>query len=115
MHLQGIKGTNMDLTEAIKQYVEDKIATMEKLVEDFEPTVEVKVEVGKTSNRQNKGDVFRAEIQMHVPGADFRAEETGENLYAAIDSVKSQMKRQITDYKRKLSDRSQKAVRPGKE
>lgn len=115
MNLLGITGTNMDLTDAIKAYVEERIAAIEKLVGDFEPTVDIKVEVGKTSNHHNKGDVYRAEVQMTVPGTVFRAEETAEDLYEAIDKVKEQIKRQISDYKNKLTDKTQRAIRPGKE
>lgn len=105
----------MDLTDAIKAYVEERISAIEKIVGDFEPTVDMKVEVGKTTNHHNKGEVYRAEMQMTVPGNSFRAEETAEDLYEAIDKVKESMKRQVSDYKNKLSDKSQRAVRPGKE
>jgi len=115
MHLLGIKGTNIDLTDAIKTYINEKIEAFEQLVQDFEPVADLRVEIGKTTNHHNKGEVFRAEMQMHVPGTVIRAEETAEDLYEAIDKVKDQVKRQLNDYKNKLSDKNQRATRPGKE
>lgn len=105
----------MDLTDAIRAYVQEKMDTLAKVTQDFEPAVEMRVEVGKTSNHHAKGPYFRAEMQLSVPGEVFRATEEAEDLYAAIDKVKDQLRRQIKSYKDRLKDRDQRAVRPDKE
>jgi putative sigma-54 modulation protein len=115
MRIISFKGTNMDLTPAIKKYVEEKIEAIEKLCLDFEPAAEVRVEVGKTTTHHSKGPHYRAEMQLSVPGEVLRAEEQDENLYAAIDAVKDQLRRQVKSYKDRLKDRVQRAARPDKE
>lgn len=114
MHITNIKGNNMDLTDAIKDYATKKVEALEKYLQDFDP-IDVSIEVGQTTRGQNKGPIFRAEVNLNVPGALMRAEETAEDLYEAIDKVKDSLQRQITDLKNKLSDKAQRAPRPGKE
>jgi putative sigma-54 modulation protein len=95
-----IKGTNMELTEAIKDYVNEKIGGLEKF---FDNIIEAKVEVGKTSNHHQKGDVFRAEVNLDVPEKYvLRAEAVREDLYMAINEVKDDLQRQIKKYKEKI-------------
>lgn len=114
MHITNIKGTNMDLTEAIKDYATKKVEALQKYLADFDP-IDVTIEVGQTTRGQNKGPIFRAEVNLTIPGTLLRAEETAEDLYAAIDLVKDQLQRQIVDFKNKLSDKTIRATRPGKE
>lgn len=95
-----IKGTNMELTEAIKDYVNEKIGSLEKF---FDNIVEARVEVGKTSNHHQKGDIFRAEVNLDVPEKYvLRAEATREDLYMAINQVKDELQRQVKKYKEKM-------------
>ena len=98
MRITEIKGTNMELTEAIKMYVEEKVMSLEKMCERYSPC-DVAVEVGKTSNHHQKGEIFRAEFNMTIPGASLRAETVKDDLYAAIDVSKDDLKRQLVDRK----------------
>jgi len=104
----------MELTNAIKEYVELKCESLTNLCQEFDPADEMRVEVGKSTKHHSKGPHFRCEMQFHVPGKQLRAVEEAEDLYEAIDKVKNQIKRQLTEYKDRLRDRSQKAKRPGK-
>jgi putative sigma-54 modulation protein len=94
-----IKGTNMELTEAIKDYVNEKIGSMEKF---FDNIIEARVDVGKTTNHHQKGDVFRAEVNLQVPHTLLRAEAEREDLYMAINEVKDEIQRQLKKYKEKM-------------
>ncbi len=105
----------MDLTDAIKSYVEEKLESIEKLCVDFGEAVEIRIEVGKSTRAHAKGPYYRAEFQLSLPGEVLRAEEEQENLYAAIDEVKDQLRRQVKNYKDKLQDRTQRATRPDKD
>lgn len=98
MRITEIKGTNMELTEAIKAYVEEKLMSLEKMCERYVPC-DLAVEVGKTSNHHQKGDIYLAEVTMSIPGETLRAETEKDDLYAAIDQVKDDLKRQIVDRK----------------
>jgi len=94
-----IKGTNMELTEAIKDYVEEKIGSLDKFYDNI---LEARVDVGKTTNHHQKGDVFRAEVNLEVPQKGvLRAEATREDLYMAINQVKDELQRQIKKFKEK--------------
>lgn len=114
MQVLSFKGTKIELTDTIKDYVMDKLGTIASLTKDFDPVAEVRVEVGKTTNHHKKGEIYRCEFHMHVPNKVLRAEETAEDLYEAIDLCRDDLQRQVKKYKGQLQDRSQKAERPGK-
>ena len=98
MRITEIKGTNMELTAAIKDYVERRLSSLERLSEKYSPC-DVMVEVGKTSRHHQKGEVFFAEFNLTIPGAQLRATSTQDDLYAAIDDAKDELKRQLVDRK----------------
>ncbi len=100
MQIDKLKGTNLELTKAIENYVEKKVGAIAKLVKRMEPA-KLSVEVGKPSDHHNKGEVFYAEFSADVNGEKFYASESSESLYAAIDKVQADIKRQIIDWKKK--------------
>ncbi len=85
-----VKGTNLDLTPAIKDYIAKKMDMAVKFLGGREVTF-CEVEVELTTNHHNKGQIFRAEANLQVGGDLLRAEKTGEDLYAAIDLMKDQL------------------------
>lgn len=92
----------MQLTSAIESYIDEKIASIEKFaIPHDEEDLFVEVEVGKTTNHHEHGDVFRAEANVHVRGKDFRATAEKSDLYAAIDAVKDELVRELNSYKGK--------------
>lgn len=91
---------NMELTEAIHSFVREKLSSLEKMCESYSPC-DVSVEVGKTTNGQQKGDIWRAELRMSIPGKTFHVERTTDDLYAAIDLAKDALKQQLSDYKKR--------------
>ena len=99
MHIT-IKATGMDLTDAIREYVEKKIGSLEKFIDPEDSSAHAAVEVEATQH-QKKGDVFRAEVNLHIAGADFRAESTMDDEYAAIDQMKEELSRDLRRHKRK--------------
>ena len=103
MHLD-IKTKDMELTDAIRAYVEEKMAALDAKVARFGTSVTAEVEVGKTSNHHHKGEIYRAEVHVRLPGNTIYAEATDEDLYTAITQAKHEADRQITAYKEKLQD-----------
>jgi len=103
MQIVEIKGTDIDLTDAIKEYIDDKLKAVAKLTEKFEPC-DLRVEVGKTTKGQRKGDIFRCEFNLTLPGVMLRAETIKDDLYAAIDVAVGELRRQVKKYKEKLRD-----------
>lgn len=115
MTISSFKGTNLEITESIRGYVDEKLSAIVKITGDFEPAVEIAVECGKSTNHHNKGPYFRCEMNLTLPGKMLRAEREAEDLYEAIDAVKDELRRQVKDYKTQLIDKKHKVVRPGKE
>lgn len=96
-----IKTTNIDLTEAISSYVDKKYLSLEKLIPGDTTDLPVYVEIGKTTNHHQTGDIFRAEVQFHIKGKDIRAEEERSDLFAAIDDVRDEIDRILSSHKDK--------------
>ncbi|HYC34158.1 MAG TPA: ribosome-associated translation inhibitor RaiA [Candidatus Paceibacterota bacterium] len=95
---QHLKATNIELTDAISDYVEKKIGVLEKIIA---PQLEslAEVEVGKTTNHHNKGDVFRAEVNLTMGDKQLRAVAVENDLYKAIDKVKDGIVREVKNAK----------------
>ena len=96
-----IKATSISLTPAISDYLSRKIDILEKFVDPTDTSVHANVEVGKTTGHHKLGDVYRAEINLHVAGKELRAVAERENLYAAIDAMKDEIAHELTSYKTK--------------
>lgn len=116
-----IKATNLKLTSALRNYVEEKIGGLERFIQGagFEdklskkgkPPVEIWVEIGKTTHHHHKGKVFRAEGQMKIPGKSLRSESIKEDLHLAIDDVRSELQRELKSYMKKRGSRYKKTAR----
>ncbi len=92
-----IKGTNVDLTPSIKQYVEEKIGHLEKFLGKIESA---KVELER-DRHHHTGNVMRAEVMLIVGGKVMRADASSEDMYASIDMVVPKLKEQISKFKDK--------------
>ncbi|MFH1611651.1 MAG: ribosome-associated translation inhibitor RaiA [bacterium] len=107
-----IKGTNLELTPSIYHNIETKIGGLNKFVKRIDPElVEARVEVGKITRGQKRGEIFRAEVNLNLNGQILRAEETGESLTAAIDLVKDEMAKEIKSLKDKQMTRYKRGAR----
>lgn len=98
MRIVEIKGTNMDLTEAITDRLEDKLEKLADLLEGVEPA-DLRADLGKTKEGQNKGKIFRSELNLQLPGNLLRVEEIQEDLYSAIDLSIKDLRRQVIKWK----------------
>lgn len=94
-----IKATNIRLTDEIRSYLAEKINSLEKYLSGR--FVEVRAEVGQIKRGQKQGEIFRAEVNIKSDEDFFRAEQTEENIFAAIDLVKDELKREIYQTKDK--------------
>jgi putative sigma-54 modulation protein len=97
-----IQGKNIEITDALREYVTQKI---EKAVNHYQNlTTEVDVHLSVARNpRINSRQT--AEVTIYVNGAVVRAEESSENLYASIDLVADKIARKLRKYKEKRQDR----------
>lgn len=91
----------MELTSAISDYLSKRLSALDKFVDPTDDSAMCYVEVGKVSHHHKSGDVFRAEINLHLGGKSFRAEAEESDLYAAIDVVKDEMIAELRTHKTK--------------
>lgn len=84
------KATNITLTPEISAYLEKKLAALEKFVAGQEEVI-IDVELGKTTNHHQTGDIFKAEFTLHQRGGTLRAVSETVDLYAAIDQAKDEL------------------------
>ncbi|HUC88956.1 MAG TPA: ribosome-associated translation inhibitor RaiA [Candidatus Paceibacterota bacterium] len=92
-----IKATNMELTGAISDYVNKRLASIEKFAKEHELSGHVEVE--KTTNHHKQGDVFKAEFDINLKGENFFTVSEKDDLYAAIDDAKEEISRMIISQK----------------
>ena len=95
-----LKGTNLELSAAISEYLDKRLLGVEKFLPEGDGFV-ADVELGKTTNHHQAGDIFRAEINIHIGGKSFRAVSEQIDLYSAIDDMKAEITRELGSYKEK--------------
>ncbi|MCK4781905.1 ribosome-associated translation inhibitor RaiA [Candidatus Parcubacteria bacterium] len=108
-----IKATNFKLTPSINEYIGIKIGSLEKFIKAS--PWEVWVEVGKTTHHHHKGQVFRAEVQLKLPGKGLRVESIKDDIHLAIDEVKDELQRKLKQYQEKQITETKKGARIFKE
>lgn len=99
-----LKATNMELTEAIHDYVEKKVTNLGKLLSKMEEEgseVMVNFEVGKSTNHHKSGEFFHTDCSINIKGKKFYASSDKEDLYEAIDDVKDRLFGEISQNKDK--------------
>jgi len=95
-----INFTGIEPTEAIKEYVTEKV---ESLTTFFEGIESADIDVGMKSHHHQKGSVYYAEFKLQIPGRpSLYISKEAEDLYKAIDKVKDHMKVEIEKVKGKM-------------
>jgi putative sigma-54 modulation protein len=94
-----IRSANFDLTPAVDEYIDKKIASLGKFIPN-ESEVICDVEIGKTTEHHRSGDIFKAEVNMDIPGGSqiYAMAEAGD-IYSAIDVVRDEAEREIVSRK----------------
>jgi ribosomal subunit interface protein len=95
-----IKATNITLSEQLSDYINKALSKVSKTV-DSDPTVQCDVEVGRTTNHHQKGEVFMAEIHVVGTGLDAYARTEHEDLNAAITETRDEVMSKIRTMKGK--------------
>lgn len=97
-----IKSSRLELTDALKKYIETKMGMLEKYLGKRVKVINFDVEIEKAVGGQHKGEIFRAEANIQVPQEILRVEKTEKDMYKAIDKVKDHLILVIKKYKDKL-------------
>lgn len=106
-----IQGTGIELTEAIKQYAEEKAQSLEKYFDNIQ---QADIDVGMNSHHHNKGNIYYAEINLSVPGKLVRVVKESEDLYKAIDKVRDHLKVELEKMKGKMNEIDREGLRDQK-
>ena len=103
-----VKATNLEFTPALRDYLEDKVKALQKY---YPKIISVQAEIELTTNHHHKGDIYRAELNVSVPGKLLRVEKTTKNLYKAIDKAKDHMAEELRRFKGKIINQKRRATK----
>jgi len=89
-----LSGHHLEITPALRSYVEEKLA---RVTRHFDHVIDAHVVLSVDKLRQ------KAEVTLHVRGKDIHCASEEQDLYAAIDLVTDKLDRQVLKYKSKRS------------
>ena len=95
-----VRGENIEVTKAIREYAEKKVSKLERYFDnapDATAYVNLRVYPDKSA---------KAEVTIPLSFLVLRAEESNPDLYACIDLVVDKLERQVRKHKTKLHRRS---------
>jgi putative sigma-54 modulation protein len=92
-----VRGENIEVTPAIREYVEKKIAKLERY---FTEAPEANVNVNL---RFNQDKTSKVEVTIPFPNLVLRAEEINVDMYAGVDLITDKLERQIRKHKTKVN------------
>lgn len=107
-----LQGKNIELTDAIKDYVLKRVTNLEKILSSIEQgggEVMVNFEVGKSTQHHKSGEVFHSDCLINIDGDKFYSSSDKEDLYQSIDEIKETLYNEI----RKHKDRKQTLFKRG--
>lgn len=91
-----IRGENVSVTEALREYIEKKISKLERYF-DSPTNSEVYVNLKVYNDEQS------IEVTIPMKNLLLRAEEQHIDMYAAIDLVSEKLERQVRKYKTRVN------------
>jgi ribosome hibernation promoting factor len=101
-----VKSRNVEVSDAIKTYAEEKLSKLERQLDD--PRVELELAVEKNpSIAENQV----AEATIWTKGPVLRAREASSDMRASIDQLVEKLERQVTRYRTRRRDRRRRPAR----
>ncbi|PWA07521.1 ribosome-associated translation inhibitor RaiA [Pueribacillus theae] len=91
-----IRGENITVTDALNDYIKKKLGKIERYF-DSEINADVHVRMKVYNSKQT------IEVTIPMKGLLLRAEESDQDMYAAIDQVAEKLERQIRKHKTKIN------------
>ena len=92
-----IRGTKLEITDSMKDYVKEKLSKLDKYLVDQKAKANVLVKVHNY--------LQKIEVTIPLKTLILRAEEEQQDFYAAVDLVINKLERQIRKNKAKLQKR----------
>ena len=105
-----IKATNLELTPALSQYVEEKIGSLSKFLKNYEIEAEVNVhvEVARSTRHHHSGNVFKAEVNLELPKKILQSVAEKEDIRIAINKTRDELRQEIKKYNQKSNIKNDK-------
>lgn len=91
-----LRVTGCELTDALRQYVEEKFQALEKYGTHL---FQADVHIGKDTKHHHKGGIFTCSATIEMIGDVIKIERTAEDLYKAIDKVKDHLRETLAQRK----------------
>lgn len=88
----------MELTDALKHYSEQKLGRLETMAPIEEAVVMFSI-------NGHKRDTHKVEVTLRMDGAAFRAEVRTDDMYASLDEVADKLERKLRKLKEKIRRR----------
>lgn len=95
-----IKATNIKFTSYLEKLVKGKMSDIAKLLRG-DKVIIAEIEIGLNSKHHQKGDIYRSEIQIEIPGKLFRAVSEKEDFRSSLTDAKDEIEKQIRRHKDK--------------
>ncbi|HGP9421495.1 TPA: ribosome-associated translation inhibitor RaiA [Streptococcus pneumoniae] len=102
-----IRGENLEVTEAIHDYVVSKLEKIEKY---FQPEQELDARINLKVYREKTAKV---EVTIPLGSITLRAEDVSQDMYGSIDLVTDKIERQIRKNKTKIERKNKNKVATG--
>ena len=101
-----VKGRNLEVSDAIRNYAEQKLAKLERQLEDPRVELELAVERNPSISASQV-----AEATIWTRGPVLRAREASGDMHASIDQLVEKLERQVTRYRTRGRSRRRRAAR----
>lgn len=88
-----IRGKNIEITGALRDYTTKRLSKLEKYIEDVK-------EVQVSLSVENK--IHKVEVTIPLNGMILRGEEKSDDMYSSIDMVEEKLEKQIEKYRTRL-------------
>lgn len=102
-----ITGQHLEVTPALKAYVESKL---ERVIRHFDQIIDIVVVLGVEKPSEN-GKRQRAEVNLRMKGNTIHLEHFADDLYAAIDGLADKLDRQVLAHKEKMQNHRHDSIR----
>jgi len=91
---------NIELTPSLKRIIEERLDHLKKYKGKLK-LLDVRVDISRDQHHR-KGDVFRVEVNVDLPGRMLRVVEQGADMISALDEAAKKLERQARDAKERI-------------
>ncbi len=93
-----IHARDTNISNSLREYIEKKVGKLDRFLPSL---TEARMDVAEARTARSAADRQVAQLTVQMRGTVLRAEETSDDMFAAVDAVLDKMERQIKRYKGK--------------